>query len=71
MIEQLNKKYRDAVQQGNKCLSVEESLALHKIPNDSETIELLSKVTKDRKGIEYPENYFTPENLFDTLRFEE
>jgi len=66
MIEQLNKKYRDAVKQGQKCLSLEESLALHKIPNDMETITLLSQVTKYSKGIEYPDNFFTCENLFNT-----
>ena len=66
MVEQMNRKYRSAQTQGKKCLSLIESFALHKIPNDSEVIAYLSRQMQDALGIEYPENYFTRTNLFNS-----
>lgn len=66
MVAQLNFKYSQAVIESKKCLSLSESLASHKIPNDSEMISYISKQMKNTVGIEYPENYFTKNNLLNS-----
>lgn len=66
MIAQLNIKYTQALSEQKRCLSLSESIALHKIPDDACILSYLTTQMKTAIGIEYPENYFTARNLFNS-----
>jgi hypothetical protein len=66
MIAELNRKYNQAKSERLKCLSLTESITLNKIPHDNQTIAYLANKIKDSVGIEYPENFFTKKNLFNS-----
>lgn len=66
MIDILNVKFSKAVTESKKCLSLSESIALHKIPHEKGMIAYLTRQFKDAVSLEYPETYFTNTNLFNS-----
>ena len=64
MIAELNKKYNQAIFERKKCLSLIESM--DKLPHYEGMIGYLTEKIKNAVAIEYPDNYFTRINLFNS-----
>lgn len=62
----LNVKYCQAISEVKQHLTLSETIKQNKIPNDNLTLRYLTNTIKNTEAIEYPTNYFTKENLFNS-----
>ena len=62
----LNVKYCQAIVETKQHLTLSETIKQNKIPNDTITLRHLKDTIKNTVAVEYPENYFTKENLLNS-----
>ncbi len=62
----LNVKYCQAMMETKQHLTLSETIKQNKIPNDNLTLRYLNDTIKNTEATEYPENFFTKENLLNS-----